>query len=266
MTQDLPLADWLESVRNIAEQAGGAIMEIYGRDFAVGYKDDESPLTEADLAAHKVIVAGLSQLEPKLPILSEESAELPAETRRSWPAYWLVDPLDGTKEFVKRNGEFTVNIALVVGHELKLGVVYAPVLETTYAAAEGVYCRKCSPDGEADIQVETKARTPLRVVGSRSHAGEALKGYLAKLGEHELLSMGSSLKLCLVAEGAADIYPRLGLTSEWDTAAAQCVVEQAGGKVIELNGEPLRYNAKDELLNPYFLVIADQSRDWLQGL
>jgi 3'(2'), 5'-bisphosphate nucleotidase len=238
-------------------------MEVYATNFDVQSKDDESPLTQADLASNRCIVAGLEALQPRLPIITEEAGLPDFEERRSWARYWLIDPLDGTKEFVKRNGEFTVNIALIEGDRPTLGVVYAPVLDRLYyGTIDNGAWRQDGNAAATPIQVVAKRRRPARVAGSRSHAGDSLKRFLDKLGEHELVSMGSSLKLCLVAEGEADIYPRLGPTSEWDTAAAQAVVEAAGGCVTTLDLEPLKYNTKDSLLNPYFLVFGDQTENW----
>jgi len=256
----------LEKIVRIAEDAGKAILEVYNRDFDVREKEDRSPLTEADLAAHKLIVAALEGLDPKLPVLSEESAEIPYEERSRWLRYWLVDPLDGTREFIKRNGEFTVNIALIESGRPTCGVVHMPVNKVTYFGCVGKGAQKRTDQGTANIRVDKQRRDTTRVVGSRSHAGDSLQRFLDKLGAHEMLSMGSSLKLCLVAEGAADIYPRLGPTSEWDTGAAQAVVEAAGGKVTGLDMQPLRYNTKDSLLNPHFLVFADQREDWSRYL
>ncbi|MBU0620466.1 MAG: 3'(2'),5'-bisphosphate nucleotidase CysQ [Gammaproteobacteria bacterium] len=253
----------LEQVECIARDAGAAIMVVYARDFAVQEKADSSPLTEADEAAHHLIVARLAQLQPSLPILSEEAVgEFKGHTGMG--SYWLVDPLDGTKEFVKRNGEFTVNIALIENGCPVLGVVYAPVLDVAYLAARGVGAFKVEADGKrVAIHVSTHAEgSTWRVVGSRSHAGDSLPALLQRLGAHELISMGSSLKFCLVAEGSADVYPRLGLTSLWDTAAAQCVVEQAGGKVIQLCGEPISYANPSVTLNPFFVVHGKSAVDW----
>lgn len=246
-------------VTNIAHEAGQKILTIYEKDFAIYEKSDESPLTEADLAAHNVIVAQLQSISD-LPILSEESADIDWATRQKWQQYWLVDPLDGTKEFIKKNGEFTVNIALISQGKPVLGVVYAPVLDETYVGVEGHGAYKLS-DGEK-LSISPKkhqANDIWKVVGSRSHQSDEIKAFLTNLaGNSELVAMGSSLKLCLVAEGKAHLYPRLGPTSEWDTAAAQAVVEAAGGKVLvykdEATDSPLRYNQKESLLNPFFLV------------
>ncbi|AEY02718.1 3'(2'),5'-bisphosphate nucleotidase [Oceanimonas sp. GK1] len=258
ITQEL-----LNQVDSLARKAGAAIMEIYGRDFSIEQKEDKSPLTEADAAAHQIIADGLAKLELKAPILSEEDTAGFAGTDEHG-RYWLVDPLDGTKEFIKRNGEFTVNIALVEHGKPVLGVVYAPALDVGYTAAQGIGAFKTEGQNTPmAIQVAAyQAGTPWRVVGSRSHAGDSLLQLLEKLGENELVAMGSSLKLCLVAEGAADVYPRLGPTSLWDTGAAQCVVEQAGGTVVQLNGEPLSYTNTQEVLNPFFLVLGKSDVNW----
>lgn len=254
-------------VLQLAQQAGRAILDIYEQDFEVEHKADQSPLTEADLASHRTIVAGLGMLTPDIPILSEESASLPFETRRQWRRYWLVDPLDGTREFIKRNGEFTVNIALIEDGRPVMGVVHVPVSGVSYVGEAGNGAHKYDEHGiRRPIQVTATRQTPLRVAGSRSHAGDSLRRFLDNVGEHEIVSMGSSLKLCLVAEGSADIYPRLGPTSEWDTAAAQAVVEAAGGRVTDTAMQPLRYNQKDSLLNPHFLVFGDTGVDWSQYL
>jgi 3'(2'), 5'-bisphosphate nucleotidase len=252
-----------QTLLGIAKAAGDAILEIYHQDFAVQRKGDESPLTAADLASHRTIAQGLGEFDPDTPLLSEEGADIPFEQRRTWSRYWLIDPLDGTREFVKRNGEFTVNIALIENGEPTLGVVHVPVTGISYVGVRGAGAWKLDADGQAtEIRAEGRHRRPVRVAGSRSHAGDSLKRFLERLGDHEIVSMGSSLKLCLVAEGVADIYPRLGPTSEWDTAAAQAVVEAAGGRVTDTKLEPLRYNTKESLLNPHFLVFGDPHEDW----
>lgn len=254
---------FLEPVIALSIEAGRKILEIYDSDFRVGFKQDDSPLTAADLASHHCLLEGLQDLSTLYPVLSEESADLPFEERSAWETYWLIDPLDGTKEFVKRNGEFTVNVALVHQHVPVLGVVYAPALDTCYFASEGCGAFKRIGNEEPhQIYVRSRAPEHLTVVGSRSHQTEGLATFLSRLGDYQLKSIGSSLKLCWVAEGEADLYPRIGLTSEWDTAAAQCVVEAAGGAVTDLKGERLRYNAKSSILNPYFLVYGDKSRTW----
>ncbi|TFG87516.1 MAG: 3'(2'),5'-bisphosphate nucleotidase CysQ [Chromatiales bacterium] len=259
------LQDLLPGVLDVARAAGRAISGIYARsDLGVEIKADQSPLTAADRAAHDVIAAGLARLAPGIPVWSEESAGIDWSTRRQWQEFWLVDPLDGTKEFIKRNGEFTVNIALVREHKSVLGVVHAPVLARDYCGHESGGAFRSDGGGTGrSIRVRQPALPPVRVAGSRSHRGGSLDDVLGRLGDHTFLSMGSSLKFCLVAEGAADFYPRLGPTSEWDTAAAQAVVEAAGGAVLDLEGRPLRYNTRHEVLNPFFVARGDPGRDWL---
>jgi 3'(2'), 5'-bisphosphate nucleotidase len=264
----------LESVAAIARRAGDAILQVYNRpggDLGVTEKGDSSPLTEADIAAHHVIVAGLADLGSGWPVLSEEENDhiTPAERRR-WTRYWLVDPLDGTKEFIKRNGEFTVNIALIDDGAPVLGVVYVPVTGVTYLGLAGAGAWKEEGGRRRVIRVRTldearRAGKPV-IVASRSHGGDALAPLLAdierEIGAFDTASMGSSLKICLVAEGAADLYPRLGPTSEWDTAAAQAVLEAAGGSMLGPDLEPLRCNTKDSLLNPYFACLGDDVAQW----
>ena len=260
----MDLKSLIDPVVALAEDAGRAILEVYSTDFDVQSKDDESPLTQADLASHRWIEAGLRSLTPDIPIISEESGLPDFEERSTWKKYWLIDPLDGTKEFVNRNGEFTVNIAFIENHRPVLGVVHVPVQDKTYVGCEGVGAQR--RDGDAApvaIQVTSGSGSPARVVGSRSHRGASLDAYLENLGDHDMVPMGSSLKFCVVAEGGADVYPRLGPTSEWDTAAAQAVVEQAGGSVVTLDGRSMKYNVKADILNPFFFVIGAADRDWL---
>lgn len=246
----------LEQVYRIALDAGHAVMHVYSRDFTVEEKDDKSPLTEADQAAHEVIVAGLKALPESIPVLSEEDGgAFPGPDAQG--RYWLVDPLDGTKEFIKRNGEFTVNIALIEKGTPVLGVVLAPALEVAYLAGEGLGAFKVGAnDQRQPICVSDRPADDAtwRVVGSRSHPSPDLAAWLEQLGSHDMVPMGSSLKLCLVAEGAADTYPRLGPTCLWDTGAAHAVVEQAGGRVETLKGQVLSYAAPEQHLNPHFIV------------
>ncbi len=264
-------SEQLNAAVRLADEAGAAVMRVYGRDdFEVEHKDDDSPLTAADRASHEVLERGLAEMAPAIPLLSEEGAAIAFETRRAWDRYWLIDPLDGTKEFIKRNGEFTVNIALIEDGRAVLGVVHAPALGATYCAeaGTGAFKRTAGRPGWERIAVAAPpAGAPWRVVASRSHRGEAVDALLACLGEHEIVSMGSSLKLCLVADGSADLYPRLGPTSEWDTAAAQCVVEEAGGQVLERRTlQRLPYNSKESLLNPEFIVCAGVNDEWTRCL
>lgn len=247
----------INTIITTAVDAGKEILKIYQQEHITQHqKSDNSPLTEADLAAHQLIVQRLQELTPAIPILSEESANIPWAERKKWNRYWLVDPLDGTKEFIKRNGEFTVNIALIEGHEPVMGVVHAPVLGMTWAGENNKLAIKIQQGKRQEIKVrERQLDEPYKVVGSRSHAGDSLAAFLVKLGAYELVSMGSSIKLCLIAEGVADIYPRLGPTSEWDTAAAHAIVNAAGGEVVLTeNGQPLLYNTKESLLNPFFIA------------
>lgn len=255
-------ARMLEPLLDIARSAGRRILEIYGTDFSFAQKSDQSPVTVADMAAHHIIVAGLKRLTPDLPVLSEESSNIPFVERQRWNSYWLVDPLDGTKEFISRNGDFTVNIALVREHAPVVGVVHIPVENLSYYGVVGTGAYRRNNGMPEPIHVRPLSTGPVRVVASRSHRGELLDGYLAKLGPHETVSRGSALKFCLVAEGAADVYPRLGPTSEWDTAAGHAVLLAAGGQVINVDGSVLSYNTKESLLNPHFIAYADTTRNW----
>lgn len=253
----------------LAKEAGAAIMDIYRREFAVYDKQDESPLTEADLASHHCIVEGLRTITPDIPVLSEESGVAEHEGRMEWQTYWLIDPLDGTKEFIKKNGEFTVNIALIDQGKAVFGVVYAPALDVTYwGDANGAFKEEAGSLSAITVSPLPEEGQIWRVVGSRSHQSDEFKAFVEKLPETEVVSMGSSLKLCLVAEGKADIYPRFGLTSEWDTAAAHAVVEAAGGLVLQHPGlKPLLYNTRpDTLLNPFFIVCAEKARGQIATL
>lgn len=253
----------LQDVNNLSETAGAAILEIYQTDFEVLQKHDNTPLTKADMAAHHIIVDGLNALTPTLPVLSEESAHIDYAQRQTWREYWLVDPLDGTKEFVKGNGEFTVNIALIRDNYPVLGVIYSPVLRLTYFAVQGGGAfRKRGNEPAESIHSRSLNLEKLVVAGSRSHGGTGLQRFLTQFEGYNIISMGSSLKSCLVAEGVADIYPRFGPTSEWDTAAAQCIVEEAGGRLVNLHLERLSYNCKPSLLNPHFVVLGDTRYDW----
>jgi len=256
----------LTAVAGIARRAGEAILEVYAAGaISAQTKADASPLTAADLRAHELIVHALGELTPGTPVLSEEEAAgIPFAQRGSWQRYWLVDPLDGTKEFLSRNGQFTVNIALIEDHVPALGVVHVPVTDVSYQGlpGEGAWRQRAHDPSEA-IHVAARSAEPPRVAASRSHRGDSLDAFLARLGPHELIAVGSSLKFCMVAEGAADVYPRLGPTSEWDTAAAHAVVAAAGGTVSALDGTPLRYNSGEGLLNPSFVAFGPKDHDWL---
>lgn len=240
----------------LANDAGDAIMEVYGGEFEVTIKADHSPVTEADQAANRIIMAGLVALEGGLPILSEEATAAFRGTDLQ-QRYWLVDPLDGTKEFIKRNDEFTVNIALIDHGQPVLGVVVAPALGVSYCAAQGVGAFKIEQQGDlVPIRVagHPPYQQPWRVMVSRSREEAAMQAWLKQLGDYQLFPMGSSLKLCLIAEGAADVYPRLGPTCLWDTAAAHTVVAEAGGRVETLTGSSLSYSNPQQHLNPRFIV------------
>jgi 3'(2'), 5'-bisphosphate nucleotidase len=286
------LSDLFPPVLSIAGEAGGKILEVYGRHFEVDYKEDRSPLTLADRLSHGVIAVGLARLSPRFPVLSEEGRDIPYDERKGWEYFWLVDPLDGTKEFIKKNGEFTVNIALIRGGKPVIGVIYVPVKDICYFAGEGlgayklpnasealgvrseesgVRCKGSDVRGEAiksviffrsvmetakKLPLPKKAERPFTVAASRSHMSEETEAYLDRLkaehGRIDLISAGSSLKFCLVAEGKADVYPRLGPTMEWDTAAGQCIAEESGAETVAIaDGLPIRYNREDLRNGPF---------------
>lgn len=252
-----------EPVIAIARNAGTAIMRVYAESFSVQEKSDRSPLTQADLAAHQIIQNGLTDLRTDWPVLSEESAPEDILHRKQWPIYWLVDPLDGTREFVKRNGEFTVNIALIENNQVVFGVIFAPALDELVWAIADVATFKRVNNLDLRLRVKpTSHSEAVRVVGSRSHQSEAEQAVFLALGEYQHIAVGSSLKFIRIAEGAADVYFRLGPTSEWDTAAGQVILEAAGGTVRNLRGEKLTCNSNDTLLNPYFIASADTARAW----
>ncbi|MXP50417.1 3'(2'),5'-bisphosphate nucleotidase CysQ [Pantoea sp. Eser] len=242
----------LEQICQLAREAGDAIMQVYNdaAPLDVSHKSDDSPVTDADIAAHQVIVNGLAQLSPDVPVLSEEDP--PAwEVRQHWQRYWLVDPLDGTKEFIKRNGEFTVNIALIEAGKPVLGVVYAPALGVMYSATEG---KAWKEEGGHREQIHARDARPPLVVVSRSHGDDEMKQYLKQLGEHQTVATGSSLKFCLVAEGKAQLYPRFGPTNIWDTGAGHAVAMAAGAHVHDWQGKTLDYAPRESFLNPGFRV------------
>ncbi|MBX3727038.1 MAG: 3'(2'),5'-bisphosphate nucleotidase CysQ [Xanthomonadales bacterium] len=253
---------WVDDVCALARRAGEAIMAVYATDFEIAQKDDASPLTRADLAAHEILVSGLAALPPGLPVLSEESAStVPAVERRHWRRYWLVDPLDGTREFIKRNDEFTVNIALVEDGVPVVGVVFAPALDEMAWACSGQGAWHVHAGRRQRLAGRPAPATPVVAV-SRSHLDAHTARLLAGMGAHETLAAGSALKFIRMAQGRADLYPRLGPTSEWDTAAGHCLLTETGGEVFALDGRPLRYNRRAGLLNPSFLAVADSCVDW----
>ena len=270
-----PTAEALEAlitpVLAVARETGQALLEHYGGELEVQSKSDDTPLTAADLAAHEKVEAGLTALGTALPILSEESAEIPFEERSGWPSYWLVDPLDGTRHFIRQDGEFCVCIALIHHHRPILGVIHVPVDGTTYFARLGGGAWRVNGPAGGDnrpqpITTRRPAAAPPTVVTGRFHRGSALETLLERLGEHHAVTLGSALKSCLVAEGEAELYARLGPTSEWDTAAAQILLEEAGGALVGMDMQPLRYNTKAELTNPHFLAFGDPGHDWARYL
>lgn len=252
-----------EGVIAIAREAATAILQVYRSDFDVERKADASPLTAADMAAHRCIVAGLALLTPDIPVLSEESAHtVPLSQRRQWSRLWVVDPLDGTREFVKRNGEFTVNIALVEDGVPVFGVILAPVGGALWHGTRWQGAWRCEGDTKRAIRVRVPATLPLRIAASRSHLDPRTAALMERIGDTESVAMGSSLKFCLLAEGGMDVYPRFAPTSEWDTAAGQAILEAAGGVLLDPHGRPFRYNQRDTLLNGDFIALGDPSLPW----
>ncbi|MEO5629641.1 MAG: 3'(2'),5'-bisphosphate nucleotidase CysQ [Thermomonas sp.] len=246
-----------DAVIAIARAAAADILAVYHGAFDVEHKEDRSPLTAADLAAHRCIVAGLQALTPDIPVLSEESKTLDIAQRRTWSRFWLVDPLDGTREFIKRNGEFTVNIALIEDGVASFGVIQQPVGGGVWHGAPGSGAFRRDGDIDAGIHVRKPATRPLRIAASRSHRDVRTQALLDALTGSEAMACGSSLKFCRIAEGELDLYPRFGPTSEWDTAAGQAILEAAGGAVLDPRGRPLRYNQRDTLLNGDFIAFGD---------
>ena len=267
----------LNSVNEIAIAAGREILDVYNSAQAieVSTKSDDSPLTDADRRAHLLIVDRLSSLTPDIPLLSEESDAIDYGLRKAWQRYWLIDPLDGTKEFINRNGEFTVNIALIENGQSVAGVVHVPVTGVSYFGGTriGAWKQDTNQSGSEAKPISSRPmqdHSDVRIVASRRHLGEQLEALVGKIEDHfgkaTLLSMGSSLKMCLLAEGSADIYPRMAPTCEWDTAAAHGILCAAGGEIVDLQFRPLRYNSKPELLNPFFIALADRAYPWQQLL
>ena len=253
--------DSLNKLIEISIKAGRAIMDIYETDFDFEKKSDQSPLTAADLCSHKIISDSLSKLNPKIPILSEESSGITIAERSSWDEYWLIDPLDGTKEFINRNGEFTTNIALMKKNKPIFGIIHAPYLNQTYWGGESLGSYYLEGDLDSDIEKITaspSSNQEIRIVSSRSHPNDNLKHILKMTGDHKIISIGSSLKFCLIAAGEADCYLRLGPTSEWDTAAGDAIVKSSGGSVKAIDGSELKYNKSDSILNPSFIAASNE--------
>jgi 3'(2'), 5'-bisphosphate nucleotidase len=253
----------LKPVLALAQQAGAAVLQIYHQEvkIEVTLKADHTPVTAADLKSHEILVAGLQKLTPGIPVLSEESAMVPFAQRQTWQQYWLIDPVDGTAEFIEGTDEFVINIALIENHTAVLGMIYAPVTKIAYEATRGCGAFKHTAEGTYEF-IKTRAISdPMIIALSRRH-GNGTRKFLERFGHYELLLRGSALKFGLIAEGSADIYPRSGPTSEWDTAAGQCILEEAGGQVVDFAGVPLRYNTKDSLENPQFVALGDAQVEW----
>lgn len=258
----------IPALLELVHQVGDKIVQRYDRFqhdniLEVSAKADKTPLTETDLLAHQLISDALQKLTPDVPILSEESSHIDFATRRQWQRYWLVDPLDGTRDFLEKTGDFTINIALIEHHQPILGVVYVPVTQVVYYADETGAFKQIA--GSTPKKIHTRKLQPdnITILASRHHdKSSAINSFCEQLGKHTILHRGSALKFGLLAEGIADIYLRLAPTSEWDTAAGQCILERAGGKVLDLQWQALQYNGKELLINPHFLAIADPSYNW----
>jgi 3'(2'), 5'-bisphosphate nucleotidase len=245
----------ISSTVEIAKEAGMVITEIYNSDFDYQLKEDLSPITAADNLSHNIITERLKTLTPQTPILSEENCNIPYKIRSQWTQYWLVDPLDGTKEFISKNGEFTVNIALIENNTPIFGVIDIPITNETYwgSKVNGSFCSDANNDIK-QINVSEDNQNPIRLVASRSHPSEMLNDLLEKIIDYEIIEVGSSIKFCLIASGQADCYPRFGPTSEWDTAAGEAIVSYASGCVVTARGNSMNYNVKEDYLNPNFIV------------
>ena len=258
-----PLNDELiNNIIDLTRQAGFTIMEIYNTEFDIDTKEDKrgyeiyrSPITEADKRAHIIIMEGLKKLTPDIPVLSEEGQEIAYEERKKWESFWLVDPLDGTKDFIKKNGEFTVNIALIKDNAPVFGVVYAPAIDLLFwgSLENGAWKKEAHNPAQA-MRVADKIDETVKIASSRSHPSDKMDAFLAQFNNFKLHTIGSSLKICLVSDGSVHLYPRLGPTMEWDTAAAHAVLKSAGGEMLQFGTDsPLQYNKK-ELLNPKFIA------------
>lgn len=269
ITQDL--SHHLPAVIDVARTAGQLILDIYQKkQYEEFIKDDDTPVTSADLAAHKFIVEKLSALTPDIPVLSEEAADVSLELRSQWDRYWLVDPLDGTQEFIARSGDFATIIALIENHKPVMGVVYAPVSGVTFYAYKGKGAWKI-PDMNESVRITTHQHQgqqhPIAIAISRRQDINRITSRMCSAWNYDLVPLGSAaLKACLVAEGAVDCYLRLGPTGEWDTAATQCIVEEAGGRILSTQLEPLSYNERDTLENPNFIVLGDENLPWSEIL
>ena len=255
MAQNINKKHLIDAVVDISKEAGKAILEIYYSDFNFSIKKDSSPITKADQISHQIITQKLRLLTPNIPILSEEDSDIPFNERSKWKKYWLVDPLDGTKEFIKKNGEFTVNIALIDNHLPVLGIIYVPVSNQTYWGSINLGSFYIQGNSEAiQIYVSQNSNNPLTIATSASHPSKNLSTLLEKIKNYKIIKKGSSIKLCLVASGEADVYLRLGPTSEWDIAAGDAIIKFAGGNIVSISGEPLSYNLEESFLNPQFIA------------
>ena len=250
-------SELIEQLIEISKDAGKAILEVYNSNFGHQIKEDLSPLTKADTLSNNIICERLKVITPDISILSEENSNIPFNIRSSWEQYWLVDPLDGTKEFIKKNGEFTVNIALIENNTPIFGIIHLPVTNETYwgSSTKGSFYIKGN-NQETKLCVENNIRSQVRIVASRSHPSKMLDTLLEEIGEYKIITKGSSLKFCLIAKGQADIYPRLGPTSEWDIAAGHAIVKFAGGSLLTIDRKPMQYNLTKNNLNPYFVVAS----------
>ncbi|MDW3095737.1 MAG: 3'(2'),5'-bisphosphate nucleotidase CysQ [Gammaproteobacteria bacterium] len=251
-----------QEINQVARASGSIIREFFQSSYNVDIKDDKSPVTTADLAANDHIEQQLDNLTPDIPRISEESDNISYEIRKHWDTFWLIDPLDGTREFIKNRPDFTVNIALIHHNRPILGSIYLPISDQLYYSTVGNSAYRCDQSGEPITITVTDSTHPTpRICGSRAHHGKLMQAFLDNVGKHELIARGSSIKSCLVADGSADIYPRFGPTWEWDTAAAQCIIEQSGGHMTTLDMNALLYN-KESLLNPSFLAFGNKNTDW----
>lgn len=253
-------------INHIAREAGNMIRKYFNSSYEIELKNDKSPVTTADLAANEYIEQQLSTITPNIPRISEESENTSYQERRHWDSFWLIDPLDGTREFVKNRPDFTVNIALIHDQRPILGCIYLPIADQLYFANSKNHAyRQDQSNQPIKINVSSQLQTIPRICGSRSHAGKSMQRFLNAVGEYQLIARGSSIKSCLVADGSADVYPRFGPTWEWDTAAAQCILVQAGGHMTTLDMNTLSYN-KESLLNPSFIAFANKQHDWAEPL
>lgn len=253
------LTELVTPLQQLITEAGEEIMAFYlkSRQFNVTAKADDSPLTQADLASNEILINGLTKLTPDWPILSEETPKPPLAVRQHWERYWCIDPLDGTREFIRHSGEFVVNIALIEAHQPILGLIYAPAYEQGFYAIKGHGAFRWQADKQEAIQARPWQIAKTKLLTSRGAKIERLNKYFGAFGDFSWDPGGSAIKFCRIAEGAADAYPRFGDTCEWDTAAGQIILEEAGGAVVDFNWQPLRYNGQEQLINPHFIAVGD---------